>query len=446
MIPVTRFGEWLRYSAVPMTRAIFLLTWLLAARPLLAERVRVIVAVEPPSAVSGRTVESQRAGVIESLATARGIERWGRSGAFVAEVESWEAELLRRDPRVRAVSPDSSGSGSLLESIPLVGGDIVAARGFDGRDVTVAIFDTGIDLTNPDFAGRVVAQQCFCDNLSGGCCPNNSTVQSGSGAAQDDHGHGTHVAGIVAGAGQSGPRGVAPGAKIVAVKVLDSANRFASTTQIYRALEWILDERPDVRVINMSLGTSRLYTDEECGNNAAVFGFKAVLTPLRLRGVAIVVSTGNDGEATRMQFPACDASVLAVGATYDTAGTWSHVFNGFECQDPNGARDQVACFSNSSAGLDLLAPGAPILSAKLGGRSATMVGTSMAAPHVTGALALMTQVSHGVLPVEQAERILKSTGVPVTDSRNGITTPRLDIAAAVTATPHATTKRRAVRP
>lgn len=441
MIRVTRSGVWLRYSAGPMTRTILLAGWLLAALPLLGERVRVIVATEPPAAAGVRTIEAQRAGVIESLQTARGIERWGRSGAFVAELERWELELLRRDPRVRAITPDTGGSGSLLESIPLVGGDIVAARGFDGRDVTVAILDSGIDLTNPDFAGRIVAQQCFCDNFSLGCCPNRLSVQSGPGAAQDDNNHGTHVAGIIGGVGQSGPRGMAPGVKIVAVKVLDSSNSFASTTQIYRALEWIRDERPDVRVINMSLGTAVLFENEECQASAAAIGFQDVLAPLRARGVVIVASTGNNGDSARMQFPACAQSVLSVGATYDTAGPHRY----FGCEDGNAARDAIACFSNASVGLDLLAPGAVIRSARRGGGSATMVGTSMAAPHVTGALALMMQVSYGMLPVDQAERILKSTGVPITDARNGLTTPRLDVAAAVAATPNATSKRRAAR-
>lgn len=447
MTRVTRSGDSLSYSALPMTRAFLLLAWFLAAVPLAAERVRVLVAVEPPPVVSRRTLETQRAGVIESISTARGIERWGRSGVFAVELEEWEVELLRRDPRVRAVSPDSGGSGSLLESIPLVGGDLVAARGFDGREVTVAILDSGIDLTNPDFAGRVVAQQCFCGMPEWGisCCPDGTAEQSGPGAAQDNNGHGTHVAGIIAGGGRSGPRGIAPGVNVVAVKVLDATNRLTSPTQIYRALEWILDERPDVRVINMSLGTEDVFTEGECAAFAGAYGIGEVVAALRARGVSIVAASGNDGVVDRIQFPACHASVLAVGGTYDAPGSYSHLINGVTCDDTAAGRDQVACFSNSSPGIDLLAPGAPILSAKLGRGATTMSGTSMAAPHVAGALALMLQVSHGALPVEQAERILKSTGVPVTDARNGITTPRIDIAAAVAATPHATSRRRAVR-
>lgn len=448
MTQVTRNGRRLSYSARPMLRTLLTVSLLLAAFPLMGERVRAIVAVRPP-AERVRSIEVQRAGVIESLSTATTIERWGRGGTFVAELDEWELELVRRDPRVLAVSLDSGGRGSLLESIPLIGGDIVAAQGLDGQYVTVAVIDSGVDLSNPDFAGRVVAQQCFCDNLDGtGCCPNGATSQSGPGAAQDDHGHGTHVAGIIASAGRSGPRGLAPGTRIVAVKVLDEANAFSSLTQIYRALEWIVENRAEVRVINMSLGTNALFTSAQCATSAAAFGFADVLTKLRARGVVITVSTGNDRSPTTMEFPACDDAVLAVGATYDAPSTGMRPYQFFGCDDSHASRDQVACFSNSSGDLDLLAPGAPILSSNLGRGSVTMVGTSMAAPHVAGTLVLMMQASRGTITASQAAEILKSTGIPITDSRNGITTPRIDAAAAIAATPRPSAKsmRRSVRP
>jgi subtilisin family serine protease len=446
---VTRNSRPLSYSARPMSRAMLTIALLLAAFPLMGERVRAIVAVRPPAPERARSIEAQRAGVIDSLSTATTIERWGRGGTFVAELDEWELELVRRDPRVLAVSLDSGGRGSLLESIPLIGGDVVAAQGLDGQYVTVAVLDSGIDLSNPDFAGRVVAQQCFCDNLDGtGCCPNGATSQSGPGSAQDDHGHGTHVTGIIASAGRSGPRGLAPAARIVAVKVLDEANVFSSLTQIYRALEWIAENRAEVRVINMSLGTSAHFTSIQCASSAAAFGFEDVLQKLRARGVVITVSTGNDRSATTMEFPACDAGVIAVGATYDAPSPQARPYQFFGCDDAHAARDQVACFSNSSDAIDILAPGAPILSSNLGRGSITMVGTSMAAPHVAGTLALMMQASRGTITAAQAEQILRNTGIPVTDSRNGITTPRIDAAAAIAATPRPPAKsmRRAVRP
>ena len=96
----------------------------------------------------------------------------------------------------------------------------------------------------------------------------------------------------------------------------------------------------------------------------------------------------------------------------------------------------MACFTNSSDSIDLLAPGAAITATARGGGFTTMSGTSMAAPHVAGALALMQQVSAGTVTANQAERILKTTGRPIVDPRNGLAFPRLDVAAAIAATPH----------
>ena len=154
-----------------MPRRFLFLALLLSALTLKAERVRVVVAVDQP-AVSASSIESKRATVIESLHGATRIVPWGRAGrAFSAEIDSAEVEQLSRDPRVRAVTIDRGGHGDLLESLPLVGVDLVHAQGFDGAGVTVAVLDTGIDVDNPDFAGRITAQHCFCDNAAGGCCP-----------------------------------------------------------------------------------------------------------------------------------------------------------------------------------------------------------------------------------------------------------------------------------
>jgi subtilisin family serine protease len=112
-------------------------------------------------------------------------------------------------------------------------------------------------------------------------------------------------------------------------------------------------------------------------------------------------------------------------------------------------RDAMTCFTNSSDSIDLVAPGAVITAAARGGGFTTMSGTSMAAPHVTGTLALMQQVAAGTLTAARAESILKTTGRPVIDWRNGLSFPRLDAAAAVAATPHVAPppppKRRGVR-
>jgi len=398
-----------------------------------AQRVHVVVAVGLPELASQSAVstEAVRAEVMEALDANAHVVPWGRGPVFAADLEPAELERLRHDPRVRSVSIDNGGQGALLESIPLIGADLAHAQGFDGSGITVAVLDTGIDGNNPDFKGRLVAEQCFCDNMDGtGCCPNGSVTQSGPGAASDDNGHGTHVSGILAGGGASAPAGVAPRANIIAVKVMDGENSFKSFTQIYHALEWIIQKRSDVRVINMSLGSYSLFTSADCTAMALHDGMQQVIGALRQRGVLITASSGNQSSITGTTLPACMADVLGVGATYDAAGRQSAF-----CTVSNAQVDEVACFSNSSDAIDVLAPGAVITASKRGGGSIAYAGTSMAAPHVAGAIALMQQASGSTLTADQAEEILKITGKPVVDSRTGAEFPRLNVAAAIAATP-----------
>jgi subtilisin family serine protease len=201
----------------------------------------------------------------------------GRWSAFAAEIDAVPIpRSSQRSARARRRHRHRRQRRTRAES-PLIGADLVHAQGIRGEGTTVALLDSGIDTDHPAFAGRIAAEACFCDNLDGtGCCPSGVTQRSGPGSAEDDQGHGTHVAGIVS--------GVAPATHIVAVKVLDSANRFRSFTQIYRALEWIADNRPDVDAINMSLGSDARLTDWECESYAISWGLQPVIARLRKRG------------------------------------------------------------------------------------------------------------------------------------------------------------------
>ena len=225
---------------------------------------------------------------------------------------------------------------------------------------------------------------------------------------------------------------------------MDRNNSFDSFSQIYQGLEWIADNHPEVGVINMSLGSFSLYDPTQCEPSAIAIGLEDVVGRLRNRGVLITASSGNQGSKTTMAIPACMADVLGIGAIYDTPGTYSY----FNCTDTAVGVGQVTCWTNSTTSIDLVAPGAPIVASRRGGGMTLNYGTSMAAPHVAGAIALMLEVSARTLNADQIEHILESTGVPVIDPGNGLIFPRLNVAAAISATPrppNTGTHRRSVR-
>jgi subtilisin family serine protease len=294
--------------------------------------------------------------------------------------------------------------------------------------VVVAVLDTGVESTHPDLSGDVIGQACFCTTVSGaGCCPNKTSQQTGAGAAEDDHGHGTNVTSIITGGGNVAPRGVAPDSQVVAIKVLDSTGSGAASG-IVSGLDYVLKSRPEVKVVNISLGLGNLF-DGVC-DSAASFtqAFAQAINGLKARGTAVFASTGNQANKSQISVPACIGSAIAVGAVYErSAGAVS-----FGCTDASTDADQVACFSNSSSKLDLLAPGAPILGSGLGGGTSTTLGTSQACPHAAGVAALLFQANSG-LSVDRLLSALKTSSVTVTDSANGRATPRLDAKAALDA-------------
>jgi subtilisin family serine protease len=331
---------------------------------------------------------------------------------------------LAADPLVTAIDLDRGGSGGDAESLALIRAAAAHQAGVVGSGVTVAVLDTGIDRAHPDLADAIAGEHCFVPPSG---CPNGTAEQDGPGSAQDDHGHGTNVTGIVTANGTAAPVGVAPEARIVAVKVLDSANRFAGSAQVLSGLDWIAAARPDVRVVNLSLGTDQLFSGTCDDATATTRAYASAVAALRARGVTVVAAAMNAGSPFSMAVPACIGGVLAVGAVYDSA------FGPFAtpvCSDAATAADQIACFSNSSPALDLLAPGARILSSRLGGGVSEFAGTSQAAPHVSGAAALVLQVSPALGP-DGVESVLEASGTPLRDDRNGVVTPRLDVAAAL---------------
>lgn len=217
-----------------------------------------------------------------------------------------------------------------------------------GAGVRVAVLDTGIDLDHPDLVG----------NIKGGFNAVNPHKK-----ADDDNGHGTHVAGIIAAANNSiGVVGVAPSASLYAVKVL-GASGSGYLSDIIEGLGWCADK--GIQVVNMSLGTS---SDVQSLHDA--------IAAAADRGIVLVAAAGNNGPgADTVLYPAKYPEVIAVAATDQT--------------------DAAAYFSSTGPAVELAAPGVNIYSTVKGGGYAYMSGTSMATPHVSGTAALVIAASYG---------------------------------------------------
>ena len=344
------------------------------------------------------------------------------------------ANTLRQSPYVSQIYLDRPGQGHLAEIGPAIGADQIQAQyGLTGQGILVAVLDTGIDSDHPDLAGAIVAQHCFTD---GDCPPNNSNE---SDSAEDEHGHGTNVGGAITADGLVSPQGIAPNANLVAVRVLDS-NNSGWVSDWVAGLDWVLANLGNwpVKVINLSLGTFALYSGS-C--NAQEPLLAAAISQLRNVGVTILASSGNQGSANAISAPACNTGVIAVAATYDSdlgrepdSGTYQTLFGGSwpACFDNPTALETITCFSNSNSSVDILAPGARLTSAGLGGGTFTFRGTSQATAVASGLTALLLQVNPFLTPAG-VELALESTGLPLTDPKNGLTFPLVNGLAAVQA-------------
>jgi hypothetical protein len=336
----------------------------------------------------------------------------------VAEVDKATLDTLVGTKGVLAVYEDAEWLPLLGESVPLIHARSEDTAGRGGLGQAIAILDTGVDATHPFLSrggsSRVVREACFSSPAGSGqtFCPDGSTRQFGGGAARPCSSgceHGTHVAGIAAGAGASFD-GVAPEAGIVAVQVFhrsSSGSVVAFTSDIIDALEHVyaLSDTLAIAAVNMSLGGGRFASP--CDDDPT----RAVIDLLRARGVAVVVASGNDSLTSQISAPACISSAISVGATNDIS-------------------DRVTGFSNSAPFLSLLAPGQLTRSSIPGGGFAELQGTSMAAPHVAGAFAVLRQAAPGA-SVDDMLAALQISGVLVTDSRNGNVTPRIDVGLAL---------------
>ncbi|MEM9608136.1 MAG: S8 family serine peptidase [Actinomycetota bacterium] len=364
------------------------------------------------------------------------VELYEAGPMLAADVGPIAAARLAELPEVRSVVEDEPIGfalddaddeplfhAALDRSIPLIGADQLHSQGIDGSGWVVAVLDTAVDPDHPFLAGAVVREACF---RFSGSCPNGQSQMFGGGANGDSTcvncDHGTHVSGTAVGRG-NGLNGVAPAASLYHIDVFEPGSPavcfefyrdqncvLTRTSNYAQALGHLASETRSgalrLASVNLSLGGGPAV--ESCPGDPAA----AVVNDLTSLGVAVVAASGNDGEKFGMGNPACIPAAISVGRV-----------------EPDGS---VARSSNSASTLDLLAPGGSILSSVPGGGFDVLSGTSMAAPHVAGAFALLRQQFPN-RTVGDLLAALQTTGTPTPDPGNGQFHPLINLPAAVQA-------------
>lgn len=313
---------------------------------------------------------------------------------MAAVVPEEEIPRIRGMAGVKAVHPDKVVRFSLAESVPIINADeawtITDAAGaaIRGKGVKVAILDTGIDYTHPDLGGGFGASF----KVIGGYDFVNYDFDP-----RDDNGHGTHVAGIIAASGQM--TGVAPGASLMAYKVLDSSGSGYSS-DVVSAIGKAVSDGADI--INISLGTM----DDTPLTTAAENAVSA--------GVIVCAAAGNEGPTIRtINSPGDGPNVISVAACEKSLAIWYGSSRG-----------------PTSTGLskpDITAPGKSIRSTYRGSTYAYLTGTSMACPHVTGVCALILQAGPSLDPAGVRKRLYDNAvnlGYPHTTQGYGLVDAR----------------------
>ena len=406
-----------------------------ATRLAAGERVRAVVVFDDGAPSSRLTTDARdRIRALSTSIAARcpdcAIHRTFETiPALVVELDDDDAARLLADPRVIRIDADIGGHAGLGEMLPTAGFTPVHAAGLTGAGRRVAVVDSGIDRTHPDFAELEIADEaCFCgDN----CCPDGSSAMSGPGSAADAAGHGTTVTGILASGGAVSNVGGAPGIELFPIRVLDQTGSFCCTSDITAALDTIVASGFAPDVVNLSLLTTDEYAGACDGVDAFTMAMAMAVDNLYAAGSVVVACSGNNGSDTVLSAPACLSNVIPVGATYDT-NVGSTDFYDFEdnyvCTD-SLETNAVACFSSITADVEVLAPGVWTTASSLGGGTEEGWGTSWASPMVAACVALIREAAPTATAPEIRQAIAElPTAV---DDSSGLAIPVLDCEALV---------------
>jgi serine protease len=298
---------------------------------------------------------------------------------FAANISAAQAQLLALNPLVASVNPDVRMKAVATQNSAVWGIDRSDQRNLPldgkysypdqaGQGAHVYVIDTGLNPNHAEFTGRVGASRNFVAPLLFGSADPNAWA--------DCNGHGTHVSSSATGTSW----GIAKKATIHAVRVLDCQGT-GSGSAILGGMDWVIANAQQPAVANLSLGTlNGRSTDQETGVRNMVNA-----------NIAVAVAAGNDSANACNTSPAAEPAVLTVGAT-----------------EPNDAR---ASYSNFGTCLDLFAPGSNIVAANYNNNtgSTSMSGTSMASPHVAGALALLRAKTPGLSAASVQNALMSET-------------------------------------
>ncbi|MFJ8539843.1 S8 family peptidase [Streptomyces sp. NPDC093591] len=353
-----------------------------------------ILGAGDPGSVSGSYLVTLKGGTKAPSAAGKSLaEKYGAKishtydtvlNGYAVQANERQARRLAADSRVASVVQDTRVTPAHTQKNPPSWGlDRIDQRNLPldksytwpesaGAGVTVYVIDTGIRISHKDFGGRASYGWDFVGNDR---------------TASDGNGHGTHVAGTIAGK----QYGVAKNARVVAVRVLDNAGG-GTTAQVIAGIDWVTKHAKKPAVANVSLGGYRnTQLDAAVRNSIA-------------SGVTYTVAAGNDGLPASLYSPAAVREAITVGAT--------------------DKKDARADFSNFGSALDLFAPGVSITSASYASDTgkATFSGTSMASPHAAGVAALYL-ADHPKAGPAQVSKALVAKAVSGKVSGRGLGSP-----------------------
>jgi uncharacterized repeat protein (TIGR01451 family) len=359
------------------------------------------------------------------------VKRYDNFPLLAMIVDANALATLAADPAVVRVEPDLISDPLMDDTIPLIRANYNHLLQYTGSGWSIAILDTGVDRFHSALAGKVSAGACYSSNVpaqgASSLCPggaiSSTTLASGGPCAIGIAGcdHGTHVAGISA--------RVAPGATIISMQVFSrfsdsvgntpcqDSNRTSPCVRSYtsdqvKALDRVftlnLASTTNVAAVNMSLGGGRF--TGPCDNEAGLNNLRIAINQLRNVNVPTVIAAGNSSYRDAMASPACLTPAVSVAAS-----------------DKN---NRVADYSNISPLTTLMAPGSSIVAPVPQGNTPTLQaknGTSMAAPHVAGAIASIRE-GRSNASTAQIINMLRTTGPAINDQRTGgfVTLRRLD--------------------